>query len=231
MSLKRVNHAENWHFFIKSVEFYYMEVYITKLNESEARPMEINLESLMAGEAQPPSYKDYQYYRCLKDHVILVNDDITDNLLELATLPLMQMDEDKNVDHIKILLNTYGGQIYAGMSFVSALEAAKTPITVQIMGVAASMGIYIAMAKSDYITTVCQPYSVGLIHAGTYFTDGDRNAAKDNWEFNEKYEEKLRQFILDRTNITEEKYKDIERHEYWIDAQQMLEYGIVDKII
>ncbi len=193
--------------------------------------MQIDLDALISGGVQFPSYADYQYYKCLDNHIILINDEINDNLLELATLPLMQMDKDKNVDHITVLLNTYGGQIYAGMSFVSALEAAKTPITVQIMGCAASMGIYIAMAKSDYITTVCQPYSVGLIHAGTFFTEGDRNAAKDNWEFNEKYEEKLKQFILDRTKITEEKYKDIERHEYWIDAQQMLEYGIVDKII
>ena len=178
-----------------------------------------------------PDYTQYQYYKCLKDNIILINEDISDSLLELATLPLMQMDKDRNVDHITVLLNTYGGQIYAGMSFVSALEAARTPITIQIMGCAASMGIYIAMAKSDYITTVCQPYSVGLIHAGTYFTEGDRNAAKDNWEFNERYEEKLKQFILDRTKITEEKYKDIERHEYWIDAAQMLEFGIVDRIL
>lgn len=191
----------------------------------------MDIDTMVESGIDLPSYVDYQYFKCLKNNIILVNDDITDNIIELATLPLMQMDEDKNVNHITVLLNTYGGHIYSGMNFVSALEKATTPITIQILGCAASMGIYIAMAKSPYITSVCQPYSVGLIHAGTFFTNSDRNAAKDEWEFNERYEEKLKQFILDRTKITAEKYKEIERHEHWIDADQMLEYGIVDKII
>ncbi len=191
----------------------------------------MDIDTIIESNINLPSYIDYQYYKCLQNNVILINDDISENLVELATLPLMQMDADKNIDHITVLLNTLGGHIYSGMDFVAALERATTAVTIQILGCAASMGIYIAMAKSPYITSVCQPYSVGLIHAGTYFTSGDRNAAKDEWEFNERYEEKLKQFILDRTKITPEKYKEIERHEHWIDAEQMLEYGIVDKII
>lgn len=191
----------------------------------------MTIEEILTEEEGFPLYKDYQYYKCLKNNTIIINDEITENLLELATLPLIQMDKDKNINHIDIILNTYGGQIYPGMTFVSALERATTPITIDIMGVAASMGIYIAMAKSDYITTIAHPYSVGLIHAGTFFTSGDRNQAKDEWEFNERYEEKLKQFILDRTNITPEMYEKLERHEHWIDADQMLEYGIIDKIV
>lgn len=192
---------------------------------------EMNVDDIITNGFELPSCVDYQYYKCLENNTILINEDITEEIIESAILPLMQMDKDKNVEHITVLLNTYGGIIYPGMALVSALEQATTPITIQILGVAASMGIYIAMAKSKYITSVCQPYSVGLIHAGTYFTQGDRNAAKDEWEFNEKYEGKLRQFILDRTKITEEQYKQIERYEHWMDAEQMLNYGIVDKIL
>ena len=191
----------------------------------------MNLDGLMECGLDLPHYTDYQYYKCLENNAILINNDIMDDIIELAVLPLIQMDHDKNIDHITVYLNTYGGNIYAGMAFIAALENVTTPVTIQIMGVAASMGIYIAMAKSKYITSVCSPYSVGLIHAGTFFTNCDRNAAKDEWEFNERYEEKLKQFILERTKITEERYREIERHEHWMDAEQMLECGIVDQII
>ena len=178
-----------------------------------------------------PSFVDYQYYKCLENNTILLNDDITEGILELAILPLRQMDADKNVEHITIILNTYGGAVYPGMAFVAALEECTTPITIRIMGVAASMGIYIAMAKSPYITVECDQFSVGLIHAGTYYMSGDRNAARDAWKFDEKYEGKLKKYVLSHTNITEKIYKEIERQEYWMDADTMLKYGIVDRII
>lgn len=191
----------------------------------------MNINELITAGITLPSYLDYQYYNCLEKNQILINDDIKDELIELAVLPLMQMDEDKNIDHITVFLNTYGGDIYAGMNFVAALERATTPITIQILGVAASMGIYIAMAQSEYIHTVCSPYSVGLIHAGTYFSNGDLNAVRDAFEFNEHYEALLKDYVLTHSKITEELYNKIERKEHWIDAKTMLEYGIVDEIL
>lgn len=191
----------------------------------------MNINEMITERITLPSYLDYQYYNCLEKNQILINDDIRDDLIELAVIPLMQMDEDKNIEHITVFLNTYGGDIYAGMNLVAALERAKTPITIHILGVAASMGIYIAMAKSDYIKTICSPYSVGLIHAGTYFNNGDLNAVRDAFEFNEHYEALLKEYVLTHSKITEELYNKIERKEHWMDANTMLEYGIVDEII
>lgn len=178
-----------------------------------------------------PSPIDYQYYKCLEENIIIINQEIADCLVEYAIIPLMRMDADKNVNHITIILNTIGGEIYTGFSMVSALEHLKTKTTLRILGMASSMGGLIAMAKNPNLKVVCDKWSVGLIHSGSQYMEGSTHAVKDQFKFSERYEEKIKQYILSHTKISEEMYKEIERQEFWMDADDMLKYGIVDEII
>lgn len=178
-----------------------------------------------------PSPIDYQYYKCLENNTILINQEISECLVEYAIIPLMNMDADENVKHIDILINTVGGDIYTGFSMVSVLEKLKTETTIRIIGMAASMGGLIAMAKNPNLKVVCDKWSVGLIHSGSQYMEGSAHAVKDTFRFSERYEEKIKAYILSHTKITEEMYEKIERQEFWMDADDMLKYGIVDEII
>ena len=191
--------------------------------------IELDLTDMM--KTSLPSPVDYQYYKCLKENRILINQDISDCLLEYAIIPLIQMDEDENIDHIEIILNTMGGDIYSGFSMVSVLENLKTKTTIRIIGVAASMGGLIAMAKNPNLKVICDKWSVGLIHSGSQYMEGSSHAVRDTFKFSERYEKKIKEYILSHTKISEEMYKEIERQEFWMDADDMLKYGIVDEII
>ena len=178
-----------------------------------------------------PSPIDYQYYKCLENNTILINQEISECLVEYAIIPLINLDADENVNHIDIILNTVGGDIYTGFALVSVLEKLKTDTTIRIVGMAASMGGLIAMAKSPHLKVVCDKWSVGLIHSGSQYMEGSAHAVKDTFKFSERYEEKIKEYILSHTEITEEMYKEIERQEFWMDANDMLKYGIIDEII
>lgn len=173
----------------------------------------------------------YQYYKGLKNNTIVINSEIADNLLEYATLPLMAMDKDPEVKEINIILNTPGGDIYNGFGFVSVLEKVSKPTTLRIIGMAASMGGLIAMSKNPNLKVVCDRFAVGLIHSGSQYMSGSTHAVRDTFKFSERYEEKIKEYILSHTNIDEEMYNEIERQEFWMDAEDMLNYGIVDEII
>lgn len=192
--------------------------------------IELDLNQLMNSSGLPDPVM-YQYYKALNSNTIIINDEINDSLLEFATLPLINMDKDPNVKHISIILNTCGGDIYAGFSFVSALEKVTTPTTLRIVGVAASMGGLIAMAKNPNLKVVCDRFSVGLIHSGSQYMTGSTHAVRDTFKFSERYEEKIKDYILSHTKIDEKMYLEIERQEFWMDAEDMLKYGIVDEII
>lgn len=175
----------------------------------------------------------YQYYQQLAKRRIIINETIDDSLMEDAIIPYMDMDNDGTGKPIEIYLNTNGGEIYSGFNLVDIIEKAKTPTTIHIMSMAASMGLLIAMAgkNNPNVKTVCHPFSVGLLHSGFQYMEGSAHAVKDTFNFSQQYEEKIKKYILSHSDISENLYEKVERNEYWMDAEEMKRLGIVDEII
>ena len=201
----------------------------------EVSIIELTLEELLA-ELQPKGLPDpilYQYFRNLLNRKIVINEQIGDALLETAILPFIEMDNDGTNEPIEIIISTVGGEIYSGFNFVDQIEKAKSPVTIHIMAMAASMGFLIAMAgkNNPNVKTVCHPFSVGLLHSGSQYMEGSAHAVKDTFDFSQHYEEKIKDYILSHTNIDENLYDKIERKEYWMDADEMKRLGIVDEIL
>lgn len=62
--------------------------------------------------------------------------------------------------------------------------------------------------------------------------DGNSNSVKDTFRFYEKLESKVKQYILSHSKIDEATYgSKIERYEFYLTAEDMLKYGLVDEII
>lgn len=158
---------------------------------------------------------------------------IADDIVEMAILPFMNMENDGTNEPIDIIISTPGGDIYSGFALVDTLEKATVPTTIHILGMAASMGTLIAMAgkNNPNVKTVCNRFSVGLIHSGETYMEGSTHAVRDTFNFSEKYEEKIKQYILSHSKIDEDYYAKIERKELWLDADEMLRLGIVDEIV
>ena len=194
--------------------------------------LEIPLSDLV-GDSSLPDPVTYQYYKNLKNRKIIINEEIGDNLLETAILPFIEMDNDGTGNPIEIIISTVGGEIYSGFNLVDQIEKAKSPVTIHIMSMAASMGFLIAMAgkNNPNVKTVCHPFSVGLLHSGSQYMEGSAHAVKDTFDFSQHYEEKIKNYILTHTKIDENLYEKIERKEYWMDADEMKRLGIVDEII
>ena len=194
--------------------------------------LEIPLSDLV-GDSSLPDPVTYQYYKNLKNRKIIINEEIGDSLLETATLPFIEMDNDGTGNPIEIIISTVGGEIYSGFNLVDQIENAKSPVTIHIMSMAASMGFLIAMAgkNNPNVKTVCHPFSVGLLHSGSQYMEGSAHAVKDTFDFSQHYEEKIKNYILTHTKIDENLYEKIERKEYWMDADEMKRLGIVDEII
>ena len=197
--------------------------------------IELTLENLLAA-LQPTGLPDivlYQYYKNLLNRKIIINEQIGDALMETAILPFIEMDNDGTGKPIEIIISTIGGEIYSGFNLVDQIEKAKSPVTIHIMSMAASMGFLIAMAgkNNPNVKTVCHPFSVGLLHSGSQYMEGSAHAVKDTFDFSQHYEEKIKNYILTHTKIDEDLYEKIERKEYWMDADEMKRLGIVDEII
>lgn len=174
-----------------------------------------------------------RYYKCLENRIIFINDEIGENILETAVLPLLEMDNDGTNQPISIYISTPGGSVYYGFSLIDIIEKLKTQTEIRLLSIAASMGTLIAMAghNNPNVKTTCYPFSVGLLHSGSAIFEGSANAVRDTFHFNERYEERIKNYILTHTNIDDAMYDKIQHQEFWMDSDDMLKYGIVQEIL
>ncbi|MDD4805001.1 MAG: ATP-dependent Clp protease proteolytic subunit [Candidatus Pacebacteria bacterium] len=175
----------------------------------------------------------YQYYKGLEKRRIIINDEINMNIIETGIIPLMDFDNDGSNEPIEILIATNGGSVYYGFEFCRIIESLKCKTTIRLMSMAASMGALIAMAgyNNPNVTVICSSYTVGLIHSGSDCMVGACHAIKDQFKFSQRYEDRIKNYIISHSNIDEKLYAEIERQEFWMDSDDMLKYGIVDMII
>lgn len=196
------------------------------------REYEISLDELIS-DISTLTPATYQYYKGLKERTIIINDQISADIVESVMLPLLEMDNDKSNKPITIYLSTVGGSIFDGMPLCDIIDNLKSPTRIIIPTYAYSMGGLIAMAgyNNPNVKKVCYKHSTALLHSGSTYLSGNSSSVKDTYHFQEKYEEKIKQYTLSHSNITEDEYEKMERYEWYMDSETMLEKGLVDEIL
>ena len=188
----------------------------------------------------------YQYYKGLANNRVILAGEIMDDIVENVAIPLLDMIKEKEdtrekilkeyplkLDPIEIIIHSPGGSVYDSMFLANIIDKATVPIKVKILGNALSMGMIIAMAgyNNPNVTKECYGFSIGLIHAGSLKMEGEANVVRDTMEFNDKYSEMMKQYVLSHSKITEEEYEAHNSKQWYLTAEEMLNYGIVDKVI
>ena len=170
----------------------------------------------------------------LADRRIVFNKEVDSSLIEDVVLYILkwnQEDKGKSPEARKpiyIYLNTNGGDVVSGLNEIGVIKASKTPVYGVVMACAASMGAYLAMA---FHKTYAFPDSVLLLHDGSTGAQSSSRKMKDITNFYDKLDNRVKKFVLDNTNITEEFYEEIADREYYMFADEAKELGIVDYII
>lgn len=174
-----------------------------------------------------------EHERLIDERIILINDIISENTIEKVVMPLIRMDSDGTNKKITIYINTNGGEVSNGLVVCDLIKELKTPTDVIVLGYAYSMGSLILMAgkNNPNVKRYCYPFSTALLHGGSSFVSGTSSQVKDYFKFNEKYEKRIADFIVDHTNLSEDDYAAIERYEAYMDSDEMLEKGLVDEIL
>lgn len=196
------------------------------------KEFEIGLDELLANPTEM-SPAIYQYYKNLQNRTIVINEQISSDIVESAMLPLIEMDNDGTGEPITIRLSTVGGSLFDGITLCDIIDSLKTATTIIVQTYAYSMGGIILMAgyNNPNVKKVCYKHSTALLHAGSTYLEGNSSSVKDQFKFNEKFEQKLKDYTLSHSNITEEEYDAMERYEWYMDSDTMLEKGLVDDIL
>jgi len=145
---------------------------------------------------------------------------------------LLLLDADKPGEEIKFFINSPGGMVTSGMVMYDTMKMLKSPVSTICMGLAASMGS-ILLSGGTKGKRFIFPHGEVMIHQPSI--GGHYQAVSADLEIQAKQIKKTKEIgarILAENcgKKIEQIYKDFER-DYWMDAKESVEYGIVDKVI
>lgn len=172
------------------------------------------------------------YSRLLKDRIVFLGSPVTD---EAASLIVAQMlflaNEDPKAD-IHLYVNSPGGSVTAGLGIIDTMKFVQCDVSTYIIGQAASMGSLIATSGTKG-KRFALPNARNLMHQPLLGGVMEGQATDLEIEAREmlRLRERLYKVYAEATGQTVEKiHADCDRNK-WLDDGEMLEYGLVDKII
>ena len=171
------------------------------------------------------------FSRLMMDRIIFLGVPIDDDVANIvqAQLLFLASSTDSNSD-ITIYLNTPGGSVSAGLGIYDTMQIVEPDIATVCTGMAASMGSVLLCAGTKGKRSAL-PHSRVLIHQPLGGARGQASdiliAAKEI----EKTRDELCRIIAEHSGQPFEKvFADADR-DYWMNAEEALAYGMVDKIL
>ena len=168
--------------------------------------------------------------RLLKDRIVFLGtaiDDYVANLIVAQLLFLEKEDPDKDID---FYIHSPGGSVSAGLAIYDAMQIIKPDVATICVGMAASMGA-VLLAGGAKNKRHCLKHARVMIHQASGGFQG--TAADINVQVAEinRYMSIITEVLARHTGQNEEKIrKDIDR-DYWLSAEEAVNYGLVDKVL
>lgn len=174
------------------------------------------------------------YLNDLKQRKLFLNVDIDQLAVADIVKHIMQYNaEDRGIDPkdrqpILLYVTSNGGEVDSGFELIDIILNSKTPVYTINLGYQYSMGFLIGLAGHKRYATENAKF---LMHDGSNFVYNSGAKAQDQMEFQRKVEERVKQYILSRSKLTNEEYDSKLRVEWYLFASEAKDKGFVDYII
>ena len=170
------------------------------------------------------------YSRLLKDRIIFVSGTIETNMANTVIAQLLFLEKESPDEDIQMFINSYGGQVTAGMAIIDTMNYIKCDISTTAIGLAASMGT-ILLTNGTKGKRFALPNSKIHIHQPLGGVEGQASDIAIEAEEIIKTREALYKILSERTGQTIKQIeKDADRDKYFT-AKEAKEYGLIDKVI
>ncbi len=172
------------------------------------------------------------YSRLLRDRIIFLGGPVVDEAANLIIAQLLFLANDDPKADIHFYINSPGGSVSAGLGILDTMEFVQPDIATYIIGQAASMASVLACrgTKGKRYTL---PNARNLMHQPLIGGVLEGQATDLEIEAREmmRIRERLYKIYAEATEQSPEQIeKDCDRNK-WLDEKEMLDYGLVDRIL
>ena len=172
------------------------------------------------------------YSLLLKERIVMLNGEINDVVASHIIAQLLYLaskDPHKDIQ-LYLYINSPGGSVSAGLAIYDTMQHIPCDVSTICIGLCASMGAFL-LSGGCKGKRYSLPNSEIMIHQPSGGASGVASDIDIASKRIQKLKKKLNMILASNTNKTlSQIQKDTER-DYFMDAKEALEYGIIDKII
>ena len=169
------------------------------------------------------------FSRLLGDRIIFLSDEVNDVTASLVVAQLLFLEAQDPDKDIFFYINSPGGSVTAGMAIYDTMNFIKCDVCTICIGMAASMGAFLLSAGTKG-KRFALPHSEIMIHQPLGGAQGQASDIKIRAELILRTRDMLNKILSENTGKPIEVIERDTDRDYFMTAEQALEYGLIDRI-
>ena len=170
------------------------------------------------------------YSRLLKDRIVFIGTPIDDTVANLVIAQMLFLESEDPEKDINVYVNSPGGSVTAGLAIYDTMQYVKPEVTTLCMGQAASMGA-VLLAAGQAGKRYALPNSRVMIHQPLGGMRGQASDMEIQAREILKMKDLLNGILGKHSGQDLDKLKHDSDRDYFMDAHEAMEYGLIDKVI
>lgn len=170
------------------------------------------------------------YSRLLKDRIIMISGEVEDQMSNLVVAQLLFLTAEDPKKDIYMYINSPGGSVTAGFAIYDTMRYIEPDVSTICTGMAASFGALLLTAGAKG-KRLALPNSEIMIHQPLGGTRGQASDIRIHTDRILKNRERINQILADHTGQPMERIEKDTDRDYFMSADEAVEYGLVDKIV
>ena len=170
------------------------------------------------------------YSRLLKDRIIFLGEDVNPHTANLVVAQMLFLEAEDPKKDVIFYINSPGGSVYDGMAIYDTMKYIKCDVQTVGIGLQASMGAFLLSSGVEGKRFLL-PHAKVMIHQPSSGTRGKVSDMEIDLMESLRIKKQLNEILAKNTGQKLAKIeKDVDR-DYWMSAQEAVEYGLADKVI
>lgn len=167
----------------------------------------------------------------LEKRIIYMTGPVNDQMSDLIIAQLQYLEFEDPTADIHMYINSPGGSVSSGIAMYGCMKNLKCDVSTIVTGMAASMGSFIAACGGTKGKRFILPYAEHMCHQPLGGTQGQSTDIMIAANHIVKTRTRLEKIYAEATGRTIEEVNAACDRDNWMDAEQSLEFGFVDKIL
>jgi ATP-dependent Clp protease protease subunit len=170
------------------------------------------------------------YERLFRERIIFLSEEVNDSIANAIVAYLLYLDSDDNSKPIYLYINSPGGSVTAGMAIYDTIQHIKSEVITICVGLAASMGAFLLAAGSPG-KRMALPHARIMIHQPLGGTRGQASDIEIEAKEVIRIKHALNEMLAKHTGKSLEQIEKDTDRDYFMSAQEAMEYGLIDRVI